>query len=98
MSVRLIALDPKIFGEGIIQPAAVDLITIAFDQGGGAYMELTLASGHVVRSHRMDVADGATAARLKAYRDTLVDRINAALDDAREPAPGPAEPEKMRLS
>ena len=98
MTARLIALDTKIFGgETIIQPAFVCAISFSFDQGGGAYLDVTLSSSHVIHSNRIDAADSGTVAKLKAYRDTLVDRINAANIEDQPPAPSTSEPEKVKL-
>ena len=98
MSPRLLALDQKLFGPGFLQPLYVALINVDYDAGGGMYLTVTLASGHEIRSRRLDADDTATLARLQASRDSLVDRVNEALVDAREPLPGPSEPEKVRLA
>lgn len=97
-SGRLLSLDVKMFGDTLIQPSAVEAIKLTFDKGGGAYLDIVMASGATISSYRADAADTATMARLKVIRDSLVDRINEALVEAREPAPGPAEPEKVRLT
>lgn len=95
---RLLSLDTKIFGgEPVIQPEHVTSLVFSFDQGGGVYLELTLLSGHNLTSYRHDAGDSGTVAKLKAYRDGLMDRINSALVEDAPTLPSPATPEARKL-